>query len=149
MYKEKQQINFDDLISQLENNPSKLHILKRNDVFTDSILNSFRLAVIERWTTEITKRVISNYKDEIRSYKCLHSLDKALDLDVSNWMKINDLRHYIMKDTYTTKSLFTRIKTAIATNNLQVASDLSLELDEKMSLLRNLYSNYKKNLLDI
>ena len=80
--------------------------------------------------------------------KCLHTLDKALDLDVSNWMKIDELRHYIMKDTYTNKSLFTRIKTALANNNLEVASELSLELDEKMNLLRKLYSNYKKNLLD-
>lgn len=136
-------------ISQLENNPSKLHILKRNDVFTDSILNSFRLAVIERWTTEITKRVISNYKDEIRSCKCLHSLDKALDLDVSNWMKINDLRLEIMKDTYTSKSLFTKIKEAFSNKNYPEASRLYLELEDKMSRLRQYYSDYKQNLLDI
>lgn len=136
-------------ISQLENNPSKLHILKRNDVFTDSILNSFRLAVIERWTTEITKRVISNYKDEIRSYKCLHSLDKALDLDVSNWMKINDLRLEIMKDTYTSKSLFTKIKESFSNKNYPEASRLYLELEDKMSRLRQYYSDYKQNLLDI
>ena len=115
----------------------------------DKLINSFRIAMTERWMTEIGNRTINKYMDEVRMCKCLHSLDRALDLDVSNWMKINDLRHYIMKDTYTTKSLFTRIKTALAKNNLQVASDLSLELDEKMSLLRTLYSNYKKNLLDI
>lgn len=136
-------------ISALDLYPEKLNILKRNNVMNDSLINSFRIAMTERWMTEIGNRTINRYMDEVRMCKCLHSLDRALDLDVSNWMKINDLRHYIMKDTYTTKSLFTRIKTAIATNNLQVASDLSLELDEKMSLLRNLYSNYKKNLLDI
>ena len=54
-----------------------------------------------------------------------------------------------MKDTYTTKSLFTRIKVALASNKLDVASDLYCELEENMSLLRHLYSNYKKNLLDI
>lgn len=136
-------------ISALDLYPEKLNILKRNNVMNDSLINSFRIAMTERWMTEIGNRTINRYMDEVRMCKCLHSLDRALDLDVSNWMKINDLRHYIMKDTYTTKSLFTRIKTALATNNLQVASDLSLELDEKMSLLRNLYSNYKKNLLDI
>ncbi len=136
-------------ISALDLYPEKLNILKRNDVMNDKLINSFRIAMTERWMTEIGNRTINRYMDEVRACKCLHSLDRALDLDVSNWMKINDLRHYIMKDTYTTKSLFTRIKTALATNNLQVASDLSLELDEKMSLLRNLYSNYKKNLLDI
>ena len=129
--------------------PEKLNILKRNNVMNDKLINSFKIAMTERWMTEIGNRTINRYMDEIRMCRCLHSLDKALDLDVSNWMKINDLRHYIMKDTYTTKSLFTRIKNALATNNLQVASDLSLELDEKMILLRNLYSNYKKNLLDI
>lgn len=136
-------------ISALDLYTEKLNILKRNNVMNDSLINSFRIAMTERWMTEIGNRTINRYMDEVRMCKCLHSLDRALDLDVSNWMKINDLRHYIMKDTYTTKSLFTRIKTALATNNLQVASDLSLELDEKMSLLRNLYSNYKKNLLDI
>ena len=136
-------------ISALDLYPEKLNILKRNDVMNDKLINSFRIAMTERWMTEIGNRTINKYMDEVRMCKCLHSLDRALDLDVSNWMKINDLRHYIMKDTYTTKSLFTRIKTALAKNNLQVASDLSLELDEKMSLLRTLYSNYKKNLLDI
>lgn len=136
-------------ISALDLYPEKLNILKRNNVMNDKLINSFRIAMTERWKTEIGNRTINRYMDDVRMCKCLHSLDKALDLDVSNWMKINDLRHYIMKDTYTTKSLFTRIKTALATDNLQVASDLSLELDEKMSLLRSLYSNYKKNLLDI
>ena len=128
--------------------PEKVSILKRNNVMNDKLINSFRLAMTERWITEIGNRAINRYMNEVRMCKCLHTLDKALDLDVSNWMKIDELRHYIMKDTYTNKSLFTRIKTALANNNLEVASELSLELDEKMNLLRKLYSNYKKNLLD-
>ena len=78
---------------QLDSNPSKLKVLKRNNVFTDAIINSFKLAAIERWSTEITKRVISNYMDEVRSFKPIHSLDKVLDLDVSNWMKLQNLRY--------------------------------------------------------
>ena len=54
-----------------------------------------------------------------------------------------------MKDTYTTKSLFTRIKLALSNEDYALASDLSLELEDKMSELRNLYTNYTKNLLDI
>ena len=64
-------------------------------------------------------------------------------------MKIHELRLYIMKDTNSTNSLFTRLKDAITENNLELASDLYLELEYKMSLLRNMYSSYKKNLLDI
>lgn len=64
-------------------------------------------------------------------------------------MRINDLRHYIMKDTYTTKSLFTQIKEALASDDFATASTLSLKLDDMMSELRDLYVQYKKNLLDI
>jgi glutamine synthetase len=64
-------------------------------------------------------------------------------------MEINNLRHYIMKDSYTQKSLFTRIKEAIANEDYEEVSKLQLELDDKMKRLRKLYSNYKKNLLDI
>ncbi|QAA30628.1 glutamine synthetase [Clostridium manihotivorum] len=133
----------------LDKYPEKVKVLKKNDVFTDKLINSFRLGVTKRWTTEITSRVIAEYASEIRSYKSLHSLDKALDLDISNWMAINDLRHYIMKDSYTNKSLFTKIREAIASDDLETASDLQIELDDKMTLLRYLYSTYKKNLLDI
>ncbi|AWK53034.1 glutamine synthetase [Clostridium beijerinckii] len=136
-------------LAQLDSNPSKLKALKRNDVFTDAIINSFKLAAIERWSTEITKRVINNYMDEVRSFKPIHSLDKVLDLDISNWMKLHDLRIYIMKDTYTSKSLFTKIKDAFNNEDYADASRLYLELEDKMSQLRTLYSVYRMNLLDI
>ena len=134
---------------QLDSNPSKLKCLKRNNVFTDAIINSFKLAFIERWTTEITHRVIKNYMNEIRSFKPLHSLDKILDLDISNWTKLHNLRIYIMKDTYNSKSLFTKIKNAFESEDYADASRLYLELEDKMSELRSLYTCYQNNLLDI
>ena len=133
---------------QLDKYPKKLNVLKRNNVFDNALINSFKLAVIQRWTTEISSRVISNYMNEIRTFKILHNCT-ALDLDVSTWMKINDLRHYIMKDTYTTKSLFTRVKESLVKEDYSDASRLSLELDDKMTNLRSLYSDYKRNLIDI
>ena len=54
-----------------------------------------------------------------------------------------------MKDTYTDKGLFTRIKDAIAVKDYSLASSLLLELEDSMKKLRDLYSNYTKNLLDI
>jgi glutamine synthetase len=127
----------------------KLEVLKAGDVLNDKLINSFRLAVTKRWLTEICGRILANYSDEIRSYKMLHSLDKALDLDVSNWMVINNLRYYLMKDSYTQKSLFTRIREAADAKNYNEVSNLQIELDSKMKVLREIYSNYKKNLLDI
>ncbi|MBU3109226.1 glutamine synthetase [Clostridium gasigenes] len=133
---------------QLDKYPKKLNVLKRNNVFNDVLINSFKLAVIQRWTTEISSRVISNYMHEIRTFKILHG-PTALDLDVSTWMKINDLRHYIMKDTYSTNSLFTRVRESLVKEDYSDASRLCLELDDKMSKLRRLYSDYKRNLIDI
>lgn len=133
----------------LDTYTDKVEVLKRNNVLDDQLINSFRLAVTQRWATEIGNRVINIYTSEVRSCKALHSLEKALDLDISNWMKINDLRHYIMKDTYTTKSLFTRIKDAFSNDDFAEASNLYLELEDKMQSLTTLYSYYKKTLLDI
>lgn len=109
-----------------EKYPDKIKVLKDGGIFTDKIINSFKLTAINRWVTEITNRLINNYAEDIRSYKMLHFIDKALDLDISNWMKINELRHYIMKDTYTTKSLFTRLKEAADNKNYSELSKITV-----------------------
>jgi glutamine synthetase len=129
--------------------PEKLDVLKAGDVLTDKLVNSFRIATTKKWLVEISNRIINDYATEIRSYKMLHNTDKALDLDVANWMKISELRMYLMKDSYSTKSLFTRIRMESEQLNYSEVSDLQLELDAKMKTLRELYSSYKKNLLDI
>ena len=136
-------------ISALDKYPEKVEVLKRNGVLTDQLINSFRMATIKRWKMEISHRIVNKFTTEIRASKSLHDVNKALDLDLTNWMRIHELRLYIMKDTNSTKSLFTRLKEAINEDNLSLASDLYLELEDKMSLLRHLYSSYKKNLLDI
>ena len=129
--------------------PEKLTILKRNSVMTDKIIESYKTGALERWATDIEHRILTKYIDEVRTFRPLHSNSKALDLDVSNWMKIDDLRHYIVKDTYNSKSLATRLKNAFHTEDYEQASRLYIELDEKMEKLRALYDEYKKNLLDI
>ena len=79
----------------------------------------------------------------------LHSLDNSLDIDISRWLEINTLRHYLAKDSYTQKCLFTRIKESTNNNNYEELSNLQLELQDKISLLHNLYGIYTKNLLDL
>ena len=136
-------------ISALDKYPEKVQVLKKNDVLTEQLINSVKMAVTNRWILEISHRVLNSYGDKIRGYKALHSVDKALDLDITNWTNINNLRVYLMKDTYTNKSLFTRIKEAFDKKDLELASNLYIELEEKMEELRKLYSSYKRNLLDI
>lgn len=136
-------------LSAFDKYPEKVEVLKVNSVFTDKLINSFKMATTKRWTTEITSRIIPSYTKDIRAAKQLHCCDKALDLDVSTWMTINELRHITMKDSYHRRSLFTQIKNAINESNFEKASDLQIKLDKNMSELNYLYSTYKKNLLDI
>jgi glutamine synthetase len=129
--------------------PEKLRVLTQGDVFNDKLVNSFRIAATKRWLTQIGHRIILNYMDEIRSYKMVHCPERALDLDITNWMTINELRSYLMKDTYNTKSLFTRIKEAANSKDYAKVSALQIEMDNKMKALREMYYNYRRNLLDI
>jgi glutamine synthetase len=129
--------------------PEKLAVLNQGEILSSKIIESYKMAVTKRWLTEINHRIIVNYMDEIRNCKMLHSPESALDLDVSNWMTINELRIYLMKDTYTRKSLFTKIKEASASGDYEKISELQQELDLKMKVLRDIYCAYKKNLLDI
>ncbi|MGL4848893.1 MAG: glutamine synthetase [Clostridium sp.] len=136
-------------LKQLDDFKEKLSVLRRNPVFTDTIINSFRMGTITRWSTEIEHRVIKKFLKQVRESKRLHDPSFASDIDILNWSEISKLRIYIMKDSSTQKSLFTRLKEAFLNDNLSLASDLYLELEDKMSLLRTLYSSYEKNLLDI
>ena len=54
-----------------------------------------------------------------------------------------------MKDTYTTISLFTRLKDAFSNEDYALASNLYIEVESKMAELRELYSSYSKNILDL
>ncbi len=133
----------------LDKYPEKVNVLKSGDVFTEEILNSFRIGVERRWLTEIDSRIISNYTYEIRGFKKLHCVDNALDLDVANWQKVNNLRQYLLKNSYSTKSLFTTIKDAINAGDYATVSELQIKMDDKIAELRSLYNEYKNNLLDI
>ncbi|MCY6355612.1 glutamine synthetase [Clostridium sp. ZS2-4] len=132
-----------------EKHPEKLEILKSGDVFTDKILNSFKTAVERRWITEITGRIIPNYIDKIRSCKMLHNAERASDIDVTRWKKVNDLREYLMKDSSLANSLFTRLCESVEKNDFTTVSELQIEMDAKIEELREAYIQYKKNLLDI
>jgi len=67
-------------------------------------------------------------------------------LDEVNWNAISDLKYDIMKDTLTKKSLFTRIKDAINEKDYEAASNLQLELKDKIDEIQELYLVYKKNI---
>ena len=127
--------------------PEKMRALQTGNVLNDKIINSFKLGSEKRWLTEINNRIVSNYADEIRSFKQLHSLENSDKLDFEYWNKIQTLRLYIFKDTVINKSLFTKIKEATDSRNLESVSALQIELDDKMKELRDTFYLYSKNIL--
>lgn len=135
-------------IENLDKETSKLEVLKVNNVFNKKIINSFKLSVIKKWKDELSKRIITNYIEEIREFKAIHISEKALDKDLTAWAKINEIRKNIAKDSTHYECLFTRIKKAINEEDYKLASDLSIELEEELEELRKMYYDYTKNILD-
>lgn len=138
-----------EVIKILNTDNEKKNVLKIGDILDDKLIDSFKSSVITRWTTEIGFRTIPKYTKHIRGFRQIHSPEKALDLDISNWEVINELRLKIMKDSHSKKSLFSKLKSAIEQDDLELVSELQKELQEDMKTLRETYSSYKKNLLDI
>lgn len=124
----------------------KVEVLKDNDVFTDDIINSFKVGAIERWMMELKNRVIQDNMDIIRGCKKMHTIDEMDALDEVVYNDIDNIKHELMKDTLIRKSLFSQIIEALDNNELELASQLQLVMKAKMELLQREYIQYKKNI---
>ena len=127
--------------------PDKLKIFKDGDVMTDIVLESYHEQILSQWKTELHDRIIPDTMNFIRGCRQVHSLDDFSDYDIKNWLEIDKIRHQIAKDTITEKCLLTRAKAALDEGEYDLASDLQLEIQQKVNLLSDLYIRYKKNLL--
>ena len=125
--------------------PEKVAAISGDGVFTEKSLESCKSYIINEWSTELHSREIHNYMDKVRECVKLHGED-ATDYDLANWEKINDLKYHIAKDSLDRKSLLTQAREALEAKNYGLASDLQIELQQKMEELENLYSIYKRNL---
>lgn len=136
-------------ISNLEKYPQKLDVLLKGEVLDKRLVKSFSMAVTNRWVTEILNRILPENMDTVRKCKAVHNVQNAHDLDITHWAEVDRLRHYLMKDTYNSKSLFSRIREAASEKDNETLSSLQIEMAAKISELKEIYSDYKKNLIDI
>jgi len=125
--------------------PEKTRAVCADGVISQESLESFVAYAVNQWKTELHDRIIPDYMGDIRSYKLIHGAD-ATDYDMTNWERINEMRRSIAKDSLSSKGLLTRVKEALDEGDYQTASDLQVELQGKMSLLRSMYVKYRKNL---
>ena len=124
----------------------KLKSLKNGNVFSDSIINSFRTGAIDKWKKELRFRIIHDHMDRLRSYVKLHTKENMDALDEVNWNAITELKTKVMKDTLTSKCLFTKIIEAIENKDYETVSNLQKELSYDMKKLQSLYIDYAKNI---
>lgn len=124
----------------------KRSMLLKGEVFSDDIIESFKLAIIKQWKEELLHRIIPAYIEIVRECKQIHHIETSSDLDVVRWKKICDIKYSIMKDSLDKKSLATRLREALLAKDYDLASDLQLELAATIKELKELYINYKRNL---
>lgn len=133
-------------ICAFETFPKRLKIFQRNDVMTPLTLKSFRTATLEQWATELHNRIIPNTMELIRSCTKCHEEMDSVDYDVVYWEKINTIRNFLGKDKLNDQCLLTRIVRALDSKDYKTASDLQVQMQEKVKELTELYTIYKKNL---
>lgn len=133
-------------ISVFDRNPEKLDIFRRDDVMTDMALASYKEAVLDQWMMELKNRIVPETMDVLRLCTRAHGEEESADYDRHFWGKILKLRNYLGKNTLEETCLLTRIVNAINAKRYQEASDLQIEMQEKIEELRKLYVTYRKNL---
>lgn len=138
-----------DNLKSINDYKEKKEILLAGGVFTEDILNSYEAAMIDQWSTELEGRILPDNIEIIRSCFKLHDTVGIKDIDNIMWEKINSLRYYLMKDSITRKSLFTKLKDSIKNKDYDACSKLQIEMNERMDYLNELYTQYKRNLFNI
>ncbi len=122
-------------------------IFERGGVMSEITIDSYHEAIIAQWRTELHDRIVPNVMEELRKMKRLHEPGEGNDYDDMMWSEVNELRKEIGKSTLKNPCLLTKIKDALDSEDYDKASDLQIEMQQKMEELSALYGKYKRNLL--
>lgn len=135
-------------MNAFEKYSKKIDVLTKDGVFTDKIIESYRLSSVEYWAKELKGRILENNRVKLRNMKKLHhDYEDISDLDIVSWKKIENIKMELMKDTVDKKSLFSEIDDAIDEKDYHKASLLQLKMADMVADVEELYYNYKKNII--
>lgn len=115
------------------------------DAFQKRIMESFRLGALNRWALELQYRIIPENLSKVIAAEQLHADGDSNALEVERWTKINALRTELGRDTEKGLSIFSRIKKALAADDYDTASNLMVEMSDKMDQLTDMYYEYSHN----
>lgn len=133
-------------ITAFDEHADKLKILQRDDVMTAKTLESYREAVIEQWATELQNRTLQEMRALLGEAVKLHDSSDCVDYDEKLWQQIIELRNSIGKNTLTERCLLAKIAKALDQKDYDVASELQIEVQQKIEEFIKLYTVYRKNL---
>ena len=133
-------------MENLQKYPAKRAVITARGALNDAILRSFVASALLRWKTELISRIIPENRLIVCAAKEIEA-DVVTDQDSYNWTKINGLRAYLAKDSIDEKSLFTRIVNALSEGDCATASDLQVEMYDKIEELKSLYAAYRQNMI--
>jgi glutamine synthetase len=128
----------------IEKYPEKVAVLTAGNAFRKELIDAFVAGALLRWRTELANRIIAENYEIIKECKPVH--DPKDEVDEQAWQKIDTLRRYLAKDN-ATKSLFSRIRSAIDAGDYAAASNMQIEMAEKMNELKAAYAQYKRNII--
>ena len=128
-----------------ETYPEKLKSLTQGAVFTEAIIDSFKVGSLDKWK-KLSSRIIDRNIRLLTSFVKLHSHENMDAIDEVMWDAIEQIKYDLMKNTLKGPSIYGMIKSAIDVGNYKEASDLQIEAKKKMEEIQQLYVNYKKNI---
>ncbi|MBF1064164.1 MAG: glutamine synthetase, partial [Peptostreptococcus sp.] len=129
-----------------ETYPEKLKSLTQGAVFTEAIIDSFKVGSLDKWKKKLSSRIIDRNISLLTSFVKLHSHENMDAIDEVMWDAIEQIKYDLMKNTLKGPSIYGMIKSAIDVGNYKEASDLQIEAKKKMEEIQQLYVNYKKNI---
>lgn len=133
-------------IRVFEEHPEDLEIFQVDGVMEEISLLSYQEAVVAQWATELKNRILPNVHQVIRKTVRLHDEMDCTDYDREYWEKIQTLRNEMGRNTLSSRCLLARIVDALQEEDYDTASDLQVEMEEKVEELRRLYKIYNTNL---
>ncbi len=134
-------------LQAFEKYADRLKIFHEGGVMPPIVIESYIAQTISQWKNELHDRIIPNTMNYIRECKKRHDDNDFSDYDIKLWLAIDKLRHEIGKDSIGEKALLSRAKDALDNEEYELASQLQLEIQEKVKILANMYTTYKKNLM--
>ena len=135
-----------ETMAALDKYPDKVKVISSGGALHERIINGFRDGALLRWKTELISRILPEMRNLVRKMKKIDSTF-VTDQDAYNWNKIFLLRAELAKDSIDEKSLFTRLIQALEGGEYDKASNLQIEIYDKIEELKTLYDAYEKNMI--